>query len=213
MGFIPSGSTVSVTAYLTDKGREKLYNSIESNSSGFITKFTLGDSDTQYSIIDSVGAGILSTGQVPEASEFKPGIRSNILYKGRFRPGKPVILIEDQVPVAGDVWKTIAVGGPEAMSFTFTIRTEWPKNTPYAEQYRVEMTPDGGQITQKEFNSLFSITPIGGAQYRFNFLGTNDGVQFEKLFGINYNGFTTVSTVITGKDSNIKARFNVNVTK
>ena len=46
MGFISSSSTVTVKAKLTAAGRKKLFDSLETLNEQFITKFSLGDSDT-----------------------------------------------------------------------------------------------------------------------------------------------------------------------
>ena len=69
MGYIPSADTVYAVAYLTEQGRDYLFN--ESNnrfdSSGSdlfeITKFTVSDVDTNYQTIQ-----LLETGQVPDVT-------------------------------------------------------------------------------------------------------------------------------------------------
>lgn len=56
MGFISSGETVTLTGYLTQTGREYLLN----NKSGFIiTQFSLGDSDSNYFIDNSLVSGFV----------------------------------------------------------------------------------------------------------------------------------------------------------
>lgn len=69
MGYIPSAETVYAVAYLTETGRNYLFNK---NNNRFdtagddlfeITKFTLSDSDTNYQTIQ-----LLETGQVPDVT-------------------------------------------------------------------------------------------------------------------------------------------------
>ncbi len=69
MGYIPSAETVYAVAYLTETGRNYLFNK---NNNRFdtagddlfeITKFTLSDSDTNYQTIQ-----LLESGQVPDVT-------------------------------------------------------------------------------------------------------------------------------------------------
>lgn len=67
MGYIPSAETVYSVAYLTDKGREYLFNQnnnrFDSNGDDLfeIKKFTLSDIDTNYQTIQ-----LLESGEVPD---------------------------------------------------------------------------------------------------------------------------------------------------
>ena len=73
MGYVPSATTLTAVAYLTDRGREYLFNqgNIRFDTSGNdlfqITQFTLGDPDANYQAIQTTGA-ILETGEVPDVS-------------------------------------------------------------------------------------------------------------------------------------------------
>lgn len=69
MGFTKSGSTITLEAYLTQKGREKYLSSDESSKT--IKKFSLGDSDTNYVIATNTRKGsdkknTLERGLVPD---------------------------------------------------------------------------------------------------------------------------------------------------
>lgn len=69
MGYIPSAETVYAVAYLTDKGREYLFNknNVRFNSNGDdlfqITKFALSDTDTNYQT-----SILLESGDIPEVT-------------------------------------------------------------------------------------------------------------------------------------------------
>jgi hypothetical protein len=59
MGFISSATTITLDSHLTQKGREVILSGISKN----ITKFTLGDSDTNYLITTRN-----SSGKVPDVT-------------------------------------------------------------------------------------------------------------------------------------------------
>jgi hypothetical protein len=69
MGFIPSSSTLYATAYLTEKGREYLFNknNVRFDNTGNdlfqITSFTLSDSDVNYQT-----NVLLESGEIPDIS-------------------------------------------------------------------------------------------------------------------------------------------------
>jgi len=69
MGYIPSADTIYAVAYLTEIGRNYLFNKTNNrfDTSGDdlfeITKFTLSDGDTNYQTIE-----LLSTGEVPDVT-------------------------------------------------------------------------------------------------------------------------------------------------
>lgn len=69
MGFVKSGSTINLEAYLTVKGREKYLSSDVSSKT--IKKFSLGDSDTNYLVStntqqSSVRKNYLENGIIPD---------------------------------------------------------------------------------------------------------------------------------------------------
>lgn len=57
MGFIPTGNSTQLTAYLTQRGRELLLNGTEQDVE--INFFALGDSDTNYKIANNLTAGFV----------------------------------------------------------------------------------------------------------------------------------------------------------
>jgi len=69
MGFVPSATTLTATAYLTDRGRELLFNkgNIRYTAAGVdlfqVTQFALSDQDTNY-----LTGARLTTGEIPDAS-------------------------------------------------------------------------------------------------------------------------------------------------
>jgi len=69
MGYIPSADTVYAVAYLTETGRNYLFNKTNNRFDTFgddlfeITKFTLSDTDTNYQTIQ-----LLETGDVPDVT-------------------------------------------------------------------------------------------------------------------------------------------------
>jgi len=76
MGYIPSATTLTATAYLTDRGRAYLFNqgNIRFDNLGDdlfqITQFTFGDPDANYQIPHGYGVGeySLDSGDVPDVS-------------------------------------------------------------------------------------------------------------------------------------------------
>ncbi len=75
MGYIPSAETVYAVAYLTETGRDYLFNKtnnrFDSNGDDLfkITKFSLSDSDTNYEVDQSANSPYrLSSGDVPDAT-------------------------------------------------------------------------------------------------------------------------------------------------
>lgn len=69
MGFIPSADTVYAVAYLTETGRNYLFNQnnnrFDSNGNDLfkITKFSLSDTDTNYQTVQ-----LLQTGEIPDVT-------------------------------------------------------------------------------------------------------------------------------------------------
>ena len=72
MGFIASSNTIYATAYLTEVGRQYLFdqNNIRFDANGNdlfqIVTFTLGDPDVNYQV--QLPGNLLSSGQVPDIS-------------------------------------------------------------------------------------------------------------------------------------------------
>jgi len=207
MGLINSASTVTVQAFLTDAGKKKLYNSIENNSSGFITKFALGDSDTNYAAI-ALGSSALASGHVPEACEFKPKLRSSALYQGQYRPGIPALLInEDYGP---ELWTTISIGANLPINLIFNITTEWPKNSTFVEDYKLVLE-NPGNMTDAAFSSLFTISRQTNGAYSFNFTGNASLDVLQTLIGENQDGETTIQVKVIGKTTNQSLYYNIEV--
>ena len=59
MGFIGSGSTITLNAYLTPIGRNRILSKNKKDKE--VASFSLGDSDMNYNIVDP-----LTTGNVPD---------------------------------------------------------------------------------------------------------------------------------------------------
>jgi len=195
MGLIPSATTVTVQAKLTDKGREVLFNSIEDNNAGFITKFGIGDSDANYKSIGA-GSGTLESGHVPEVSDFAPIIRSFALYDGMFRPGVPVLLIgEDYGP---EIVMDMSVGSnDEKVRLAFVIKTEWPKNTVYDEGH-IAKIQNPGNLSDAAFKKLFTIASLTTGQHILQFNGGATEDELDILLGTNRTGSTTIIINLEG---------------
>lgn len=207
MGFISGTSTVTVEAKLTDAGKKKLYESIETNSSGFITKFAVGDSDANYAAI-SAGAGALASGHVPEASEFRPTIRSFALYQGEYRPGIPVILVDNQYGSDNGITRELSIGANEVTNFLFEGSTEWPKNEAFVEQYMAYLQ-NPGNMTDKTLQRLFTVaqTPRGWA---FQFNGGASDQEMLMLIGASGAGnYTTIPVKVVGRTTHAQVMYNI----
>jgi len=209
MGFISSATTVSVEAKLTDAGKRKLYESIENNSSGFVSKFTIGDSDTNYAAVDA-GAGPLDTGHVPEASDFKPEIRSFALYEGVYRPGIPVILVNDTYGSDNGVTASMSIGVNEQIQMPFTLKTEWPKNENFDEFYSVVIS-EPTSLAGLTFQSLFMVvsSPMTGNIFQFN--GGATAQELINLLGADHLGSSTIPIKIIGRTTHAQVVFNIEI--
>lgn len=217
MGFIASSSTVSVYAKLTDAGKKKLYDSIERGSSGFVTKFGLGDSDTDYVAIDA-GTPTLSSGYVPEVSNFKPAIRSFAMYTGIRNPSIPMILINGDYGTNTGIYRDLSIASNQSSTISFTVSTEWPKDTTYSENYSVEIQ-NTGNLTQEKLNQFFTLAqpaqrlPRTTWAFAFNGgLSTEDLVTLIGAFTNGNNG-TIVPIKITGKVSGAIGIYNIRLTR
>lgn len=102
MGFIASADTVTLTAKLTPFGRQQLL----SNSSSIITQFSLGDSDANYTIDDTLGRGQVPSlaGEIGTNDLFSNGVYSNVKIKS-------TIIVNN----SGDVRKPIAAGSNQVV--------------------------------------------------------------------------------------------------
>ena len=217
MGFIASSTTVTVQAKLTDAGKKKLYESIETDSSGFITKFAIGDSDANYAAIQA-SSGTLESGHVPEAGEFKPSIRSYALYEGIYRPGIPVILINDEYGSDAGISRQMSIGANETTSFTFKAATEWPKDEAFSETHRAYIQ-NPGNISEKTLSRLFTATPLttdtdGTAaqtgEWIFQFNGGASDQELLMTIGLASAGnYTTIPIKVIGDITNATIMYNV----
>lgn len=196
MGFISGTSTVTVQARLTNYGKKKLYESIESNSGNFVTKFALGDSDSNYVAI-SDGAGPLDSGFVPEAGDFQSRPRSFALYQGSYRPGKPVILVNgDPMDTVGGM---LSIGGNGTRSVTFELATEWPKDEPFSEGYDYELI-NPTSINDERFAELFSVTMLEGNTLQVTYNGGANLAEILVLTG-NFAYESDVSVTVVGQQT------------
>lgn len=208
MGFISSSSTITVQAKLTDAGKKKLYDSIENTNSGFITKFAIGDSDSNYSAIDAGGSRLL-TGHVPEASAFKPSLRSYLLYKGEYRPGVPVILIDNQYGSNNGLIKQMSIGGNVQTNFAFKPTTEWPKDEVFTESYKVTIQ-NPGNISQALLDRYFTIAHLTTGQWAFQFNGGLSLSDVSIITGAYASGnMTVIPLKVLGLTTNAYIMYNI----
>lgn len=213
MAFIASAATVTVTAKLTDAGKKKLYDSIESNSGRFITKFGLGDSDIDYSAIEG-GIDVLASGHVPEASGFMPKMRSHALFSGKYEPSIPVVMIGGNYGPQFNF--KLEVGTDIERSVKFSVATEWPKNKTYGETYLVSVVKPTS-MSQKSFDRLFELKQIEANTWEF-IEHVNTEKDLEYVFG-NYTDNNTsvaiISTVINivGTESNQSTEVTIDLSR
>lgn len=66
MSFITSASTITLSAYLTNKGRNFLVSGVKKDIE--IAYFILGDSDTNYNLTSQTTEILLTSGNVPNLS-------------------------------------------------------------------------------------------------------------------------------------------------
>lgn len=198
MGFISGTTTVSVQAHLTDIGKEKLYQSIQGDiQGGFITEFALGDSDCNYKTVDLYGT--LESGNVPEASDYNPMLRSKALYTGDYIPGVPVLSVNEEYGF--EVWQTMSIGANEQIYTLLNMKTEWPKNTIISEGYITSIV-NPGNITDEALARLFFVTLLPNGQYAFQFNGSASDVELDVLLGPDRLSSTTIPIRFTGRKSN-----------
>lgn len=160
MGFVASSSTVTVQAFLTAAGRKKLFDSLETVNEPFITKFALGDSDTNYAAVES-GYGVLPSGLVPQPGEWKPQIRSFLLAQGSYKPSVAHVVVDGRYGGSEGHYRTFPIGSNSPTQLQYKFETEWPKGTRYAEQYKISYNlagTSGGLSDVALFNNLFNAT-------------------------------------------------------
>jgi len=213
MGFISGTTTVTVQAKLTDAGKKKLYDSIENNSSGFITKFAIGDSDANYAAI-AAGTSTLAAGHVPEGSGFKPSLRSFALYGGVYRPGVPVVLINKEYGTDNGIDVQMSIGNNKTSSILFSLTTEWPKDELFTEAYSMEMQPAGnvGLTTLQKLFAIFG--PLATGEFGIRFEGGASDQELENLIGTASTGnFTTIPLKLIGRTTNAQIMYNIQLTQ
>lgn len=208
-----SGS-VTVTANLTHRGKELLHNSIKVfgnlsdtvravQAKPLVTKFAFGDSDANYK---AIGSGYtLSVNYVPESSSFRPVIRGFCLAKGTYRPGKPVVYVNDDYSQVNTYVMQINQSVPSEL--VFALRTEWPVNEAFSEAYDVELVPPTN-IYKESFEKLFSIEKVGNTvklKYSADFSSLTDTVTLATLRQSNF------SVVITGQITNLSRTISIDV--
>ena len=66
MSWTKTASTITLTAYLTNKGRKFLVSGVKNDID--ITKFILGDSDTNYNLTSQTTPIPLTSGNIPDLS-------------------------------------------------------------------------------------------------------------------------------------------------
>lgn len=210
MGFISSATTVNVTAVLTNAGKKKLYDSIEGGTTArFITQFALGDSDANYAAIDA-GTPRLTSGKVPECSEFVPSPRSFALYQGKYRPGFPVLLVNGSP--GPEVFTTMSIGNNVPASMQFRLTSEWPKNTAMEEGYFVHVSYPTN-LPSISFQSIFSLTNNGSGLYTFTFNGNISEHDLLTLIGKYRMGSTTIPILAGGFYTQQRVTYYIEVTQ
>ena len=201
MGFIDSGSTITVQAKLTNAGKRKLYQSIEGTSNTFINRFALGDSDANYVAIEE-GAGPLVSGNVPEAGNFQSRPRSLALYRGIYRPGIPVVYFNDNP--GPEVHGIVSIEGNSPSVSRFNIKTEWPKGEVFDEGYWHELR-NPTSIEDERFEEIFSTRIVEGNVLELTFHGNLNLLELNQLVGSNVHGESDFHVNVSGKQTN---RFN-----
>ena len=212
MAFVETGATVVLEAQLTDYGKKKLYESIEGGDVGsFITKFALGDSDTDYLAITN-GVDPTTLENIPIPGDFKPSLRSFALYKGTYRPGPPRIFKDGN---EDDLNVEFSIALNKENKMTFNLHTEWPAAEAFPEDYTVELIGPTS-IEESRWNELFSyrlinntdgqtleVTFHGGLQlHELTYLMGNNadlGSDFyARIIGNQSNKYTNILFQITG---------------
>lgn len=206
MAFISSASTVNVEATLTREGKKRLFGLIEGDGN-FISRFTLGDSDTDYQA--AATAGPLDSGHVPVPGDFRPVHRSYVLWNGSYMPGTPVIYIDND---AGPVNRDFAIGGNSVGSeLQFYLNTEWPRGDTFTEGYNVTLK-NPMQLSEDAFNRAFQLTKIAANSYKITFLGNLTLAELNALVGEANDSTTDIAVEIIGNISRRTTFLNVRLT-
>jgi hypothetical protein len=199
MGFISSSSTVAVTAVLTEAGKEKLFNSIETTNEPFATKFALGDSDANYEAIAG-GFSVLRTGFVPEPSAHFPRIKSFLLSEGTYRPFVPNIKLGGAHQAEN--FMNLAVTPNKESILELELRTSWPLGTVYEEAYDISIQPPDAIVGKRSIKDFITVDKTQPQKLiiKFNAVPAED---IEMLLGdnTNRNATATVAFKIIGKTS------------
>jgi hypothetical protein len=206
-----SGS-VTVVANLTNRGKELLHNSIRPSSSllslaaglqalknPLITKFAFGDSDANYK---AIAAGYtLTANYVPESSAFRPAIRGFCLASGAYRPGTPVIYVnnDNSSTIISVPWNIAALSPSQAdCKKEFTLKTEWPAGELFSDSYSAELVPPSSFVTEA-FYKLFTVEKTGNKlTLTFNSDNSLAGSTLR-----NYNFSLVVTSQITNASKTI----------
>ena len=205
MGFIPSASTVTVQAKLTNAGKKKLYQSIENQGGRFITKFALGDSDSNYVAIEG-GAGPVDAGHVPDAGDFLSQPRSFAIYQGLYPPGVPVIFHNGNP--GPETVGTIAIGANSPQGVSFDIRTEWPVEQLFEEEYNVSIVAPSTS-SQERFESAFVYNLTDGT-LALRYVGGLSLADIARFVG-NDEGESDFYINIVGKQSRRFSRISMRI--
>ena len=229
MGFINSATTVTVEAFLTAAGRKKLFDSLETVNEPFITKFALGDSDCNYAAVDA-GFGILQTGQVPNAGEWKPQIRSFLLQQGMYKPAVAHIVLDGRYGGAEGHYATFPIGANTPYQQKYKFETEWPKGSRYEEDYHVQYSMGnaaaaggGGLATLGLFFEFFELNFITNAsdlpgaaprgEFWLTFKGGMDLATLQNIIGADNetnNGWTN-QVRVEGMESSIVTTLDIDL--
>lgn len=208
MSFVPTGNTVEVQAFLTAKGRKKLFDSLEGGANeSFVTRFALGDSDANYDAIDA-GFGTLASGTVPSAGEFMPRIRSYVLYRGQYKPSPGLILVNGEYKGEGGHMFEFPIGNETPRTQRYEIETEWPKGSIYGEEYAVSLSfsdqVTGGLGFLAAFAQAFNFT-FENRIWTVEYTGNLDPQVRDAILGDETSGKGGLSVIgrIEGRDSQL----------
>lgn len=224
MSFVPSSTTVTVSAKLTAAGRKKLFDSLETVNEPFITKFALGDSDCNYDAIDE-GYGALAAGYVPQPGEWKPRIRSFVLQSGMYKPAVAHIVVDGRYGGAEGHYRTFPIGANVGQQQKYKLETEWPKGQRYDEEYDVSYSLAGhGDLTGViTFAQYFDITFVANEQQSegdnrtdvgelwLTFRGGMDLATLQEIIGPDdeTNNGWTLTVRIEGQESQVVTTLDI----
>jgi hypothetical protein len=122
MGYIPSANTVYAVAYLTETGRNYLFNK---NNNRFdsvgddlfeITKFTLSDSDTNYQTVP-----LLESGEVPDVTGKSEGC---LKTTANYVQSNLIAFVYDSTPINIEYNTDITTGNPPTLTISEASLTD-----------------------------------------------------------------------------------------